>query len=97
MEAALTRGAVATIAESKKWHSAPVVLQVVDTVRIPPRALPLLHGMPEIRLGGYALVLSDGVHTHEMGLITPLGHVVRDGRVRKGSIVRLRSYCTIFG
>jgi hypothetical protein len=88
MEAALTRGTVATIAESEAWHRAPVVLQVVDTVWIPPGVL---------RPWGYTLVLSDGVHTHGMDLITPLRHLVKDGRVRKGSVVRLKSYCTIFG
>ena len=95
MEAALTQGAVATIAESKAWHSAPVVLQVVDTLRIPP--LVIRHGWPRGNLEGCSLVLSDGVHTLEMDLITLLRNIVKDGRVRKGSVVRLLSYCNIYG
>ncbi|XP_044354749.1 uncharacterized protein [Triticum aestivum] len=81
-------------AESKAWHTAPVVMQVVDTVGIPPLAV--RHGMPGGRVERYSLVLSDGLHTMEIKLITPLRHLVRDGCVRRGSVVRLLWYCTIF-
>ena len=81
-------------AESKAWHTAPVVMQVVDTVGI--RLLAVRHGMPGGRVERYSLVLSDGLHTMEIKLITPLRHLVRDGCVRRGSVVRLLWYCTIF-
>jgi hypothetical protein len=96
MEAVLTRGAVATIAENQIWHRVPVVLQVVDTVWLQPLVRRPGRCWPNSSLGGYTLVLSDGVHTHEMDLITPLRHLVKNGRVRKGSVIRLVWYCTIF-
>jgi hypothetical protein len=96
MEAVLTRGAVATIAENQIWHRVPVVLQVLDTVWLQPLARRPGRWSPNSSLGGYTLVLSDGVHTHEMDLITPLRHLVKNGRVRKGSVIRLVWYCTIF-
>ncbi|KAM3355469.1 hypothetical protein ACQJBY_025945 [Aegilops geniculata] len=52
--------------------------------------------MPGGRVERYSLVLSDGLHTMEIKLITPLRHLVRDGWVRRGSVVRLLWYCTIF-
>ena len=92
--AGLTRGAVATIAESKAWHTAPVVMQVVDTLGIP--SLAVGHGMPGGQVEWYSLVLSNSLHTMEIKLITPLRQLVRDGCLRRGSIVRLLWYCTIF-
>ncbi|XP_037456074.1 uncharacterized protein LOC119326542 isoform X1 [Triticum dicoccoides] len=52
--------------------------------------------MPGGRVERYSLVLSDGLHTMEIKLITPLRHLVRDGCVRRASVVRFLWYCSIF-
>ena len=82
-------------AESKAWHTTPEVMHVVDTMWIP--SLAVRHGMPSGRVERYSLVLSDGLHTMEIKLITPLRHLVRDGGVRQASVVRRLGDCSICG
>jgi enterochelin esterase-like enzyme len=102
MEALLTRGAVAAIAVSEMWAVAPAarqaVVQVVDVSwevvrpwdlngwcrpsrRHPNRVSPIM-------------VVSDGVHTlGQVTISTPVDRYVRDGRIRKGTVLRLHHFC----
>ncbi|TVU18318.1 hypothetical protein EJB05_34408, partial [Eragrostis curvula] len=86
MEAGLSRGAVAAISASENGAHAvdpPAVLQVADLqVLGPPGLCPLW----------YRMVLSDGVHSVQGGLPTSMNHLVEDGDLRPGTVLRLLEY-----
>ncbi|GJN36321.1 hypothetical protein PR202_gb25170 [Eleusine coracana subsp. coracana] len=84
VEVELSRGAVAAI--SRRAEGLRPVLQVADSPRLAATAASQR----------CLLLLSDGVHTQRGALATCLTHLVRDGDLRRGTVVRVLDYvCTI--
>ncbi|CAN6336070.1 unnamed protein product [Urochloa humidicola] len=88
LEFDLARGTVPAL-----WACSPVsrwrpVLQVADARHDVPDGSGL-RPAPEQR---YAVYLSDGVHSQRGTLAASLNHLVRDGSLRRGSVVRLLDF-----
>ena len=90
MEVDLSQGAVAAMSRHQEEGLRPV-LQVADARQLPglPRSA---SSTPRCRL-----VLSDGVHCLQGVLVSGLAHLVADGALRRGTVLRLLEYqcCTV--
>ena len=86
MEVNLSRGAVAAMSEQPAALRLRPVLQVADARQLPglPRSA---SSTPRCRL-----VLSDGVHCLQGVLVSGLAHLVADGALRRGTVLRLLEY-----
>ncbi|KAL6619658.1 hypothetical protein ACP70R_034797 [Stipagrostis hirtigluma subsp. patula] len=86
MEVDLSRGAVAAMSEhGEKAAGLRPVLQVADVPRLvgsPGRSVATL----------YRLVLSDGVHLLQGILASVRNHLVADGTLRRGTVLRILQY-----
>ncbi|KAL6624797.1 hypothetical protein ACP70R_032118 [Stipagrostis hirtigluma subsp. patula] len=87
MEVDLSRGAVAAMWRRADEGLQPV-LQVAGVQRLPRRSPAAAAAVAEQCL----LVLSDGVHAQRGFLATTLGHLVRDGALRRGAVIRVLEY-----
>ena len=83
MEVNLSRGAVAAMSEQPAALRLRPVLQVAGAPR-------LVGSSPAA--AKYCLVLSDGAHLLQGVLATSLNHLVADGALRRGSVVRVVDY-----
>jgi len=91
MEVNLSRGAVAAMSEQPAALRLRPVLQVAGAQQLP--GLPWsAASTPRCRL-----VLSDGVHCLQGMLVSGLAHLVADGALRRGTVLRLLEYqcCTV--
>lgn len=86
LEADLSHRAVAALWmwPERRWRP---VLQVADLRHVPDGTG--LSPAPEQR---YSITLSDGTHSQPGMLDASLNHLVRDGTLRRGSVVRLRDF-----
>ncbi|OEL18502.1 Replication protein A 70 kDa DNA-binding subunit C [Dichanthelium oligosanthes] len=85
-EVALSHGAVAAMSRHQaEGLLRPVVLQVADA----PRLIGSSAAAPAAK---YCLMLSDGAHLQRSVLATSLNHLVADGALRLGSVVRVLDY-----
>ena len=86
MEVNLLRGAVAAMSEQPAALRLRPVLQVAGAQQLPglPRSAA---STPRCRL-----VLSDGVHCLQGMLVSGLAHLVADGALRRGTVLRLLEY-----
>ncbi|CAN6345001.1 unnamed protein product [Urochloa humidicola] len=88
LEFDLSRGAVPALWScslgSSRWRP---VLQVADARHVPDGSG--LRPAPEQR---YSIDLSDGVHLQPGTLAASLNHLVRDGNLRRGTVVRLLNF-----
>ncbi|KAL6619665.1 hypothetical protein ACP70R_034804 [Stipagrostis hirtigluma subsp. patula] len=85
--AQLSPGAVAAISEHKDGDGTlQPVLQVMDVRQVANTNKPA--GSTE----RFRMVLSDGVHTLQSMLATAENYRVRDGSIRKGSILHLQEF-----
>ncbi|GJN36320.1 hypothetical protein PR202_gb25169 [Eleusine coracana subsp. coracana] len=84
LEVELSRGAVAAIL--RMAEGLRPVLQVADSPRLAARAA----------AQRYRILLSDSVHSHEGVLAVSMNHLISDGSLRRGAVVRVLDYiCTI--
>ncbi|KAL6624796.1 hypothetical protein ACP70R_032117 [Stipagrostis hirtigluma subsp. patula] len=86
MEVDLSRGAVARLAEGLPLRP---VLQVAEVARV-------AGGSSAAGAERYRILLSDGVHSQPGFLASSLNHLVSDGALRRGTVVRLLDYICSF-
>lgn len=83
--AQLTHGAVAAVSEHADGNGTlQPVLQVVD-VR-------MVNNVKNPSAERFRMVLSDGAHTLQSMLATAENALIRDGSIRKGSIIHLHEF-----
>jgi hypothetical protein len=81
VEGRLSRGAVAAIWEGTLPAGVRPRLQVLRRFT-----------MMKMEAGRYGSMLSDGVHFMPANLPASVAHLVRDGSIRQGTVVRLREF-----